>query len=66
MSEIVSWSRALITNGGSNTIAPSSIDALYNGLSHIGGESFASRSVIRNETTVDWPFPSSSVAWNIF
>lgn len=38
-------------SGGSKAMAPSSSDARYNGLSHTGGESFASIRVIRNDIT---------------
>lgn len=51
MSVVVSASRTLMMSGGSNVIAPSSNDARYNELSHTGGESFESVSIIRNDTT---------------
>lgn len=63
MYEMVSGSLAFKINGGSKDFAPSSKDARYSGLSHTGGESFASVRVIRNDITDDWPLPLSSVAY---
>lgn len=62
MSVVVSASLTLMMSGGSNAMAPSSNDARYSELSHIGGESFESVSIIRSDTTDVWPNPLSSVA----
>lgn len=51
MSDVLSASRTLMKSGGSKIMAPSSSDARYNELSHTGGESFESVSIIRNDTT---------------